>query len=338
MVDLATHWLGLSLRSPLVIGASPLADDLDRLARLVDAGAGAVVLRSIFEEQIVNEQLAAHRFLDSYVDTDAEARSFLPDTDVFSLGPEPMLRHLEQVRTTVDVPVVASLNGITPGGWTDIARQLQDAGAHAIELNLYDVPTDLDSTSGDIEARQLETVRTVAEQVTVPVSAKLSVFHTGLPNFATRLAAAGAQGVAVFNRFYQPDIDLDTLDVDRHLTPSTSAELPLRLHALALLHGRVDLSLACTGGIHTGHDAAKALLCGADAIQLVSALLDDDARSLARIHTELTNWLTEKSYQSVDEARGAMSFQNVTDPQAWERVNYARVLQGWQPPVPRRQP
>ncbi len=335
MVDLSTDWLGLRLRSPLVIGASPLTRTIDDARRLVDAGAGAVVLASVFEEQIVADQLAAHRFLDSHVDNDAEARSFLPDTDASATGPTPTLHHLQALRAALDVPVIASLNGVTPGGWTDLARQLADAGADALELNLYEPPAALAQSSAQIEDRQLDVVAAVASG-SIPVAVKLSPFYAGLPAFAARIATAGAAGIVVFNRFYQPDIDLDTLDVDRQLVLSTPAELPLRLHALAVLHGRVPLSLAATGGVHSGLDAAKAILCGASAVQIVSALLDDHAAALARIHRELVGWLDAKGYRDIGEARGAMSLGNVADPAAWERLNYARILQSWQPPRTRR--
>lgn len=329
MVDLATTWLGLRLRSPLVVGASPLCDDLSTATRLVEAGAGALVLRSLFEEQIIGEQLAAHTFFDTHVDTDAEARSFLPETDVFALGAEPLLRQLRRLRDTVDVPVLASLNGTTPGGWTSFARDLEEAGAAAIELNLYEVTTDPSVSGAEVEAAQVEVVREVAAAVTVPVSVKLSPFYSSVPNFVTRLAEVGASGVVLFNRYYQPDIDLETLDVDRHLVLSTPAELPLRLNALAILHGRTALSLASSGGVHGGTDAAKAILCGADAVQAVSALLHGGPEALARIHRELTDWLDEQGYRDLDEARGATSLDNVADAHAWERHNYTRMLQGW---------
>ena len=332
MADLSTGWLGLTLRSPLVVGASPLTRTVDDACRLVDAGAGAVVLASVFEEQIVADQLAAHRFLDSDVDHDAEARSFLPDIDMSAAGPTPTLRHLQARRAALDVPVVASLNGITPGGWTDLARQLAEAGADALELNLYEPPAALDASSAEIEDRQLDVVAAVAAAAGgVPVAVKLSPFYAGLPAFAARLAAAGAAGVVVFNRFYQPDLDLNTLSVDRQLVLSTPAELPLRLHALAVLHGRVPLSLAASGGVHSGVDAAKAILCGAAAVQLVSALVADGPDALALIHFELCGWLDAKGYRSIGEACGAMSLGNVADPAAWERLNYARILQSWQP-------
>jgi len=338
MVDLATDWLGLRLPSPLVVGASPLTRTVDDARRLVDAGAGAVVLASVFEEQIVADQLAAHRFVDSYIDNDAEARSFLPDTATFADGPAVALRHLQALRAALDVPIVASLNGVTPGGWTDLAHQLADAGADALELNLYEPPTALESTSAEIETRQLAVVSAVAGAAAgIPVTVKISPLYAGLAAFAARLAAAGAAGVVVFNRFYQPDIDLDTLDVDRQLVLSTSAELPLRLNALAVLYGRVPLSLAATGGVHSGYDAAKAILCGASAVQIVSALLPDDgAAALARIHQELAGWLDAKGYRSIGEACGVTSLGSVADPSAWERLNYARILHSWQPPRTRR--
>jgi len=337
VVDLHTDWLGLRLRSPLVVGASPLTRTVEDARRLADAGAGAVVLASVFEEQIVAEQLGLHRFIDSHVDTDAEARSFLPDTDVVPIGPAPTLRRLQALRAALDIPVVASLNGITPGGWTDLARQLADAGADALELNLYEPPTTLQATSAEIETRQIDTVAAVVAAASgVPVTVKLSPFYAGLPAFAAHLAAAGAAGLVLFNRFYQPDIDLDTLDVDRRLTPSTSAELPLRLHALAVLHGHVGLQLGATGGVHTGLDAAKAILCGATTVQLVSALLDDGPAALARIIRELTGWLDAHHYRSSHDACGATDLSNVADPTAWERLNYARILESWKPARTRR--
>jgi dihydroorotate dehydrogenase (fumarate) len=315
-----------------VVGASPLADDVGALGELVAAGAGAVVLRSVFEEQILAEQLAVHRFMDSRLDHDAEARSFLPDSASFPIGAEPAVAHLERVRAAVDVPVVASLNGVTPGGWTDIARRLQDAGADALELNLYDLATGFDETGAEIEDRQLQVVAAVAGTVDVPVTVKLSPFYTALPAFVRRLGQAGAAGVAVFNRFYQPDVDPDTLDLDRRLHLSTPNELPLRLHALALLHGRVAVSLAATGGVHSGRDAAKAILCGASAVQVVSALLTGGPQHLAGMHHDLGAWVDEMGYRGVREACGAMAFDNVADPHAFERVNYTRLLDGWRGP------
>jgi dihydroorotate dehydrogenase (fumarate) len=329
MADLTTTWLGLGLVSPIVVGASPLADDIAGIQALVDAGAGAVVLRSVFEEQILAEQLAVHRFMDSHIDNDAEARSFLPESGTFPIGTELAVAHLARVRAAVEVPVVGSLNGVTPGGWTHIAEQMESSGADAIELNLYDLATGFDETSTDIENRQCDVVASVVTAVDIPVTVKLSPFYTALPSFVRRLEQAGAAGISVFNRFYQPDVDPDTLDLDRHLHLSTAAELPLRLHALALLHGRVGLSLAATGGVHTARDAAKAVLCGATVVQVVAALLVGGPGHLAGMRRDLEAWLDEMGYQGVDEACGVMALDNVADPHNWERVNYTRLLQGW---------
>jgi len=329
MLDMSTQWLGLHLPTPFVIGASPLSDDLGQLTRLVQAGAGAVVLPSLFEEQIEAEQMAAFRHIDSHVDMDAEARSFLPNSEAFSLGPEPYLERIRKTKKALNVPVIASLNGVTPGGWTELAGQIAAAGADAIELNLYDVATRFEESSADVEERQLGVVQGVLAHVSLPVCIKLSPFYTSLPSFARRLERLGVQGLALFNRFYQPDIDIETLDLDRHLRLSTASELPLRLHALALLHGRVSLQLAATGGIHQGEDAAKAILCGATTVQMVSALLMEGPARLRKAKDDLQAWLTEKGYSSVHEACGAMALSNVPNPHAWERLNYSRVLRGW---------
>lgn len=335
MTDLTCRWLGLELSSPLVVGASPLCDTVAGARAFVDAGAGAIVVHSLFEEQLVADQLAAHRFFDSHVDTNAEARSLLADTEVFAIGATPTTDHIRALAAAVDVPVVASLNGVTPGGWTHYARQLEDAGAAAIELNLYDVATDMDETGDQIERRQLQVVADVVAEVTVPVSVKLSPFYGSVPSFVGRLAAAGAAGVVLFNRFYQPDIDLDTLDIDRHLALSTPAELPLRLHALAVVHGRTDLSLASSGGVHHGTDAAKAILSGAHAVQVVSALLTGGPDRLRGIHDELAGWLDEHGYRDLAEARGATAMGNVANPHELERLNYAHLLQSWHAPTRR---
>jgi dihydroorotate dehydrogenase (fumarate) len=329
MVDMGVEWLGLSLRSPLVVGASPLTDTAASAHALVEAGAGAVVLRSLFEEQLVADQLAAHRFFDAHVDMNAEARSFLPETDVFSVASTPTTDRLRALKDVLDVPVLGSLNGVTPGGWVHHARELADAGADAIELNLYDVVTDLSETGEDVEHRQLRVVAAVVDEVDVPVSVKVSPWYTSLPNFVRRLEAEGAAGVVLFNRFHQPDVDLSTLDVDVHVVLSTPAELPQRLHALALLHERTGMSLAAVGGVHSGHDAAKAVLCGAHVVQVVSAALTGGADAFAGIHRDLVTWLDEQGYADLAEARGATSLAHAADPHAWERLNYAQHLSSW---------
>jgi dihydroorotate dehydrogenase (fumarate) len=330
-IDLRTEWLGLELRSPVILGASPLVDDLVAVQAAVAAGASAVVMRSLFEEQIVAEQMAIHHFLDTNIDTDAEARTFLPGADVFPVGADPYLALLKRLKAAVDVPVLASLNGVTPGGWLDAARRVADAGADAIELNLYDVVTDPDESSADVEARQLEVVARVAETVPVPVSVKLSPFYASLPSFARRLKEAGARGAVLFNRFYQTDIDVESLDVKSTLNYSTSADLPLRLQGIAVIAGRLGLDLAASGGVHTGLDAMKAILAGASVVQVTSAALQRGGAAFEAITRELREQLAQIGYGHIHEARGAMSLGHCPDPNAWERQNYVRILRGWRP-------
>ncbi|HEX7838861.1 MAG TPA: dihydroorotate dehydrogenase-like protein [Kofleriaceae bacterium] len=331
MIDLTTGWLGLTLDTPFVLAASPLTHDVEAVAAAVAAGAGAVIMHSLFEEQLIEDQMAAHRFVDARVDLDAEAASFLPGAELFSLDAEPYLEQLDRLRRRVHVPIIASLNGTTPGGWTDYARKLEAAGASAIELNLYDVATSPDEPGAEIENRQLAVVRAVTHAVQIPVTVKLSPFYTSVPAFLGRLEHAGARGAALFNRFYQPDIDLETLDVDRKLVFSTPRELPLRLHALAIVSPDTPLSLACTGGVHTGHDAAKAIVCGADVVQLASALLERGPDHLTGIRDQYQRWLAEKGYASSDEARGVLARNSAPDRHAWERVQYTRMLESWKP-------
>jgi len=329
MVDLCTSWLGLTLRSPFVLAASPISRDPDAVARAVDAGAAAVVLHSLFEEQLTHDQMAVHRFVDARLDMDAEARSVFGYGDVPGLDAEPYLAEIARLKARVDVPVVASLNGVTPGGWTSYAKRLADAGADAIELNLYEVVTSPDEDSAAVEQRQVDTAQAVVSVVAVPVTVKLSPFYASLPAFVRKLERVGARGVAVFNRFYQPDIALETLDVDRRVSLSTAAELPLRLHALALLSATSALSLACTGGVHTGRDAAKAILSGAHVVQLASVLLERGPQYVGTLRDELAAWLGGAGYSGVAEARGVLDLRNAPDPHAWERLNYTRMLDGW---------
>lgn len=330
MVDLSTQWLGLRLRSPLVVGASPITKDLRAARAAVDAGAGAVVMYSLFEEQVTFEQMAVHRYLDSHADMDAESRGFLSGPDLFAVDAQPYLRQLERLKKELPVPVLASLNGTTPGGWTRYAKELESAGADALELNLYEVVTSPDESSLDVEIRQLDVVRSVARAVKIPVSVKLTPFYASVPAFAKKLEAAGAQGLVFFNRFYQPDVDLEELDVDRQLRASTSAELPLRLHGLALLSPITQLSLACTGGVHSGLDAAKAILCGAHVVQMASVLLERGAAHVGQIERELRAWLDEKGYETSASARGILDLRGAPDRRAWERLNYVKMLDGWQ--------
>lgn len=344
MADLSTIWMGLKLKSPVVLGASPISKTPQEVRRAVEAGAGAVVMHSLFEEQVVSEQMAAHHFIDMRRDADAEARGVLPDVDMSALDGEGYVFALEQLRLQVDVPIVASLNGTTVGGWVRFAEMLARAGADALELNLYELVTDPDEDAAQVEARQLALVGAVVRAVRIPVCVKLSPFYTALPAFVLKLVAQGVRGVTVFNRLYQPAPDIDQLDVRRELVLSTPAELPMRLQALALLSpllsesagGDQALELACSGGVHSGRDAATAIVCGAQVVQIASALLEKGSGHVAAVCAQLDVWLDEKGFASVAEARGVLDLSRTPDPHAWHRLNYMQLLEGWQPSIQRR--
>jgi dihydroorotate dehydrogenase (fumarate) len=328
-MDLTTEYLGMRLPHPLVAGASPLADDLDGVKRLEDAGAAAIVLRSLFEEQITREQMAEHINLDSHGESFGEATSYFPSPDAFALGPFQYLEHLRRVKAAVGVPVLASLNGATPGGWVDYARLMQQAGADALELNIYRIATDPETTSSEIERQAIETVRAVKQAVTIPVAVKLSPFYTAFAHLARELDRIGADGLVLFNRFYEPDIDPDELAAIRTLHLSDSSGLRLRLHWMAILSGRVRASLAVTGGVHTALDVVKATMAGAHVTQMVSALLMHGPRHLGTVLSDLASWLEEHEWPSLAEMRGNLSLLKVPDPDAYERANYMLMLQGW---------
>lgn len=326
-MELATDYLGLSLTSPFMPGASPLVDDLDVVRRLEDAGAAAIVMHSLFEEQLAAEQVSAHHYLEAPAESFAEAVTFFPDPDEFTLGPEEYLEHLTRVRDAVSVPVIASLNGTREGRWLDYAALMAEAGADALELNFYQLASDPWEAAGAIEDRLVGMVRAVRSKVEVPLAVKLSPFFTSVSNLGRRLAEAGAAGLVLFNRFYQPDLDVEELEVRRSLTLSDSGELLLRLRWLAILCGRVHASLAVSGGVHEPVDAVKALMCGADAVQVVSALLRRGPEHLAVLRRGLEEWLEEHEYDSLDQLRGSMSLERCPDPSAFERANYIEILQ-----------
>ncbi len=333
-MDLRTTYLGMELKHPLMPGASPLVDDLDMVKRLEDAGASAIVMHSLFEEQIVAEQMGFQRVRDGNEDSFSEAASFLPSPDSFRLGPHEYLDHLAQVKKSVGVPVIGSLNGSTPGGWLEYAGLIEQAGADALELNVYMVPTDVEEPGSAVEDRVVGMVKEVKGKVKIPVAVKLSPFFTSLPHVAKRLEKAGADGLVVLNRFYQPDLDVENLEVSRVLRLSTPAELNLRLRTLALLSGRVTTSLALTGGVHGGIDALKGVMCGAHAVQMVSALLKRGPGVLSSARDEMEEWLEEHEYHSLRQAQGSMSLLKCPNPHAYERGNYVLVLQGWRGEVP----
>ncbi|MFO0760024.1 MAG: dihydroorotate dehydrogenase-like protein [Byssovorax sp.] len=328
-MDLSTTYLGMDLPHPLMPGASPMVDDLDLVKRLEDAGAAAIVMHSLFEEQVVREQLAADQHLDAHADAYAEALSYFPPSNVFALGPDAYLEQIRKVREAVKVPVIGSLNGTTPGGWLTYAKLIEEAGASALELNLYTLPTSPRDDAATVEARGLEIVRAVRAAVKIPIAVKLSPFYSSLPHFVAGLEKAGADGVVLFNRFYQPDIDIEALDVKRSLQLSDSSELLLRLRWTAILSGQTTCSLAVTGGVHSGTDALKAVMTGAHAVQLVSALLHEGPNKLRAIREEMSRWLEAHEYHSLRQAQGSMSISRCPNPSAYERGNYIRVIQGW---------
>jgi dihydroorotate dehydrogenase (fumarate) len=328
-MDLSTTYLGLKLPHPLMPGASPLVDDLDTVKRLEDAGASAIVLRSLFEEQITREQLGMVHNLLVHQESSAEALSYFPEPEEYAFGPERYLEQIQRIKAAVGVPVVGSLNGTTPFGWLSYAHEIERAGADALELNFYHVATDAKETGADVERRLLEVVRLIKEKVTIPVAVKLSPFFSSIPHLALELDAVGADGLVLFNRFYQPDIDPEALEVVPHLQLSTSSELLLRLHWLAILSGRVKASLAASGGVHTGVDALKAVMAGAHAVQMVAALLHHGPEQLGVVRRELEQWLVDHEYESLAQAQGSMNLMRSPNPEAFERGNYMRVLQTW---------
>jgi dihydroorotate dehydrogenase (fumarate) len=328
-MNLATRYLGFTLPHPLIPGASPLADELDGAKRLEDAGAPMIVLRSLFEEQLVHEQFAAQNGIDAHENSFAEALSYFPSTHGFRFGPDSYAEHVARLKGVLGVPVVASINGTTLGGWVEYARLLQAAGADALELNLFLVPTDPEEGAVEIEDRLLALIRAVRANVTIPLAVKLSPFYTSLPNFVRRVESEGADGVIVFNRFYEPDIDVRNQQVVRTLTLSSPTELLARLHALAIVSGRTRLSLAVSGGVHTGLDALKAVLCGADGVQMVSALLKEGPEQLMVAREQLREALETNEFESLAQAKGSMGLTRCPDPKVYSRVNYMRILQNW---------
>ncbi|HYN10865.1 MAG TPA: dihydroorotate dehydrogenase-like protein [Vicinamibacterales bacterium] len=330
-MDLSTKYLGLTLPHPLMPGASPLCDSLDVCKRLEDAGAAAIVLRSLFEEQITREEFGIVHDLFVDEESDAAALRDFPESNEFAFSPDRYLDHLRRVKAAVGVPVIASLNGTERSGWLASAKQMEEAGADAIELNIYHVATDPRETGADVERRLLNAVRHVTWAVQIPVAVKLSPFFSSMSNLASELDAVGADGLVLFNRFYQPDIDPEMLLAAPRLHLSTPDELLLRVRWLAILYGRVEASLAATGGVHSGVDALKAVMAGADAVQVVSALLERGIAYLAQMRRELAHWLEEHEYNSLREAQGKVSLIQNPKADAFERGNYMRILHSWRP-------
>jgi dihydroorotate dehydrogenase (fumarate) len=332
-MDLKTKYLGLDLKHPLIAGASPLPDDLDKARALEDGGIAAITMYSLFEEQITQNLVGSEAHIGAYENSFSEAASYFPEVNLLERGVEAYLDQLQRVKETVSVPVIGSLNGTREGAWVNYASLIEEAGVDALELNLYFLATDLDVTAAEIEDRCVRIVKAVRERIKIPLAVKLSPYFTALPQFAKRLVEAGADGLVLFNRFYQPDIDTDELDVRPKLDLSNSPELRLRLRWLALLSGRLDADLSVSGGVHTGIDMVKSLMAGSHSIQMVSGLLLNGPSQIDEALGELTHWMEEKEYASLDELRGCLNYLRCPDPEALERANYMRVLKSFRVPA-----
>ncbi len=330
-MDLSTTYMGLELSSPLVPSASPLARKVQNIQWMEDEGAAAVVLHSLFEEQIVDESEMLDHFLSYGEESTAEALSYYPDPGSYSTGPDEYLELVRAASETVDIPIIGSLNGVSTGGWTDYAKLIQEAGAKALELNIYYIPTDPEMDSGLVEQMYVDVVSTVCRSVSIPVAVKIGPFFSSPVNMARKMVDAGASALVLFNRFYQPDFDLDNLEVVPHLVLSTSDELRLPLRWIAIMYGKVCIDFALTGGIHTPTDALKAIMAGANVAMMTSALLNNGIEHISETLSGMWSWMEEHEYESIGQMRGSMSQRNVAQPAAFERANYMKVLQSWSP-------
>lgn len=330
-MDLSTTYLGLTLRSPLVPSACPLTWRVDEIKSAEDAGAGAVVLPSMFEEQIQREREELDSALEQGTQSFSEALDYFPQVGEFRLGAEDYLDHIRAAKAAVNIPIIASLNGASLGGWTEYAKEIQKAGADALELNIYYIPTDPNLTSADVEKTYLDILKAVKGTVTIPVAVKLSPFFSSMAHVARELDRAGADGLVLFNRFYQPDIDLETLEIEHSLLLSTPQARRLPLRWVAILHGRVKASLAATSGIHTASDALKVLMAGADVAMLCSVLLRKGMPQVGAIIEEMRKWMEQHEYESIAQLKGSLSQKNCPDPGAFERAQYMRVISTWKP-------
>jgi len=329
MLDLSTKYLGLDLKNPLVVSASPLSRDLGTVRKLEDCGASAIVLHSLFEEQINLEAHQLDRFLSCGTDVSAEALSMFPDMTSYNIGPDGYLEHIRKCKAAVRMPIIASLNGVSAGGWTRYAREMQQAGADALELNIYYLPTDPELTAASIEDMYCHLLSQIKATVGIPVAVKLGPFFSAMANMARQLDGCGANALVLFNRFYQPDFDLEALEVVPSLVLSRSNELKLRLHWAAILFGKIKADIAITGGVHTAEDAIKSMMAGARVAMMTSALLEAGPQHLRRVLDDMTDWLERHEYESIRQMQGSMSQKSVRYPAAFERANYMKVLGGY---------
>jgi dihydroorotate dehydrogenase (fumarate) len=325
-MDLSTTYLGLKLRTPLVPAASPLSEELETIKQMEDSGAPAVVLYSLFEEQLRQERAELVHHLEHGTYSTPEALTYFPEPSEFRLGPEEYLKHISQAKAAVNIPIIASLNGSSVGGWTEYAKAIQEAGADALELNIYYIPTDLNLTSAQVEQNYLDILKAVKSSVTIPVAVKLSPFFTNFANMANRLDQAGANALVLFNRFYQPDIELESLEVKPNILLSTPMAMRVPLRWIALLFGKVKANLAATSGIHRASDVLKMLMAGADITMLCSTLIRHGVRQIGVIERDLLAWMEEHEYDSVAQLKGSLSQKNCADPSAFERAQYMRAI------------
>jgi len=328
-MDLSTTYMGLKLKNPIVPSASPLSYNLDSMQQLEDAGASAIVMYSIFEEQIQHERSALFHYLSHGTESFAEALSYFPDVQQYNLGPDEYLELIQQAKRALEIPIIGSINGVSVGGWIEYAKKIEEAGADAIELNIYYIPTDPNVSCTAVENQYLEVVKAVKQSVTIPVSVKLSAFFSSLAHTAKRLDDAGVNGLVLFNRFYQPDIDLETLEVQPNVILSSPQALRLPLRWIAILHGKINASLAATSGIHTSEDVLKMLMVGADVTMMCSALLKHGPEHIAKVLREIEQWMTTNEYISVQQMKGSMSQMSVNEPAAFERANYMKSLHSY---------
>jgi dihydroorotate dehydrogenase (fumarate) len=329
MIDLSTTYHGLDLKNPLVVSASPLAEELRNIRRMEDSGAAAIVLPSLFEEQINIESRVLDRFLQQGTESFAESLTYFPDMTGYNLGPEGYCEHVRRAKAAVGIPIIGSINGSSVGGWTEYARKIQDAGADALELNIYYIPTSTGQTSQEVEKLYCDLVAMVKSSLRIPVAVKISAYFSSLANMAKRLDQAGADALVLFNRFYQPDFDIDNLEVVPNLLLSTSHELLLRLNWVAILFGHIKADLAVTGGVHTAADVLKAMMAGARVVAVTSSLLRNGIGHLATLRNDMLAWMEEHEYQSIRQMQGSMSQRAVADPAAFQRANYVRVLSSY---------
>jgi dihydroorotate dehydrogenase (fumarate) len=328
-MELSTTYLGLRLKNPLIASASPLTAELDSLRELEDAGAAAVVLHSLFEEQLTHEQHELEHLTSQLANSYAESLSFFPEPEEYRHGPDEYLELIAQAKRALRIPVIASLNGVTVGGWTAYGRKMEQAGADALELNVYHVATNPDQTGADVERLYVDILRAVKSELKIPVAMKLSPYFSATANMAVKLDQAGADGLVLFNRFYQPDLDLEALEVVPDLVLSTTFEMRLPLRWIAVLHGRVQASLAGTSGVANGHDVVKLIMAGADAVQMCSVLLRRGPGELATILKDVRGWMEQKEYHSLEQMKGSMSQQKAANPAAFERANYMKALNSY---------